>query len=306
MGTAPFTQLEIFLAVARRKSFSAAARELGISRSAASQAVSQLERQLDALLLVRTTRSVSLTDAGRGLFESAGPPMAATLAALETAKTKPGETVGDLRLSVPPAALPFLVEPVLPTFCARYPRISVEVSVEDRMVDLVTEGFDAGVRLIEAIDRDMMSVQLTDELRFVVVGSPEYLERRGRPRKPEDLLKHDCITFRSRTTGDLYAWELERRGRSWRVPVRGGLILSSPLLCHAMAAQGLGLAYALESLVLDRIERGELEIVLEAYAPRVPGFFLYYPSCSRNSVPLRCFLEVARETAHRSLRGASA
>lgn len=301
MGTEPFSQLQTFLAVARRRSFAAAARELGVSRSAASQAVRQLEKQLDVLLLVRTTRSVSLTEAGRALFESAGPPVAETLAALEAVKTKPGEIVGELRLSVPRAAVPFLIEPVLPVFRERYPRISVEVRVESRLVDIVTEGFDAGVRLIESIDRDMMSLQLTDELRFVVVGAPGYLEERGRPKRPEDLLDHECITFRSQTTGDLYAWELERGKRSWRVPVRGSIVTSHGDLGTTLARRGLGLAYALESLVQASIDQRELEVVLEPYAPRVPGFFLYYPSCSRNSLPLRCFVEVARETARRTL-----
>jgi DNA-binding transcriptional LysR family regulator len=210
MKSAPFPQLQAFLAVARLRSFSSAARELGVSRSAMSQAVRQLEQQLGVVLLVRTTRSVSLTEAGKRLVETAGPALGQVLGAMTEVSARPGEAVGRLRLSVPRTAVPFVVEPVLPTFRARHPRVEVEVVVEERFVDVVTEGYDAGVRLSEAIERDMVQVRLTDPFRFVVVGSPRYLERHGTPQRPEDLLRHQCLTFRSPTTGALYAWELER------------------------------------------------------------------------------------------------
>ncbi len=224
MNTAPFPQLQVFLAVARLRSFSGAARELGVSTSAVSQAVRQLEEQLRVVLLTRTTRSVSLTDAGRRLVEGAGPAMGQALAALTEVSAQPGEAVGRVRLSVPRTAVPFVIAPVLPTFRARHPRVEVEVVIEDRFVDIVAEGYDAGVRLSEAIERDMVQVRLTDAFRFVVVGAPGYLARHGTPQRPEDLLRHECITFRSQTTGALYAWELERGRRTWRVPVRGGVV----------------------------------------------------------------------------------
>src|SRR3954471_14056640 len=174
MNTTPFVQLQAFLGVARLRSFSSAARELGVSRSAVSQAVRQLEEQLGVVLLVRTTRSVSLTDAGRKLVESAGPALGQVLGALAEIAASPGEAVGRLRLSVPRTAVPFIIEPVLPAFRARHPRVEVEIIVEERLVDLVGEGYDAGVRLSEAIERDMVQVRLTDPFRFVVVGSPRY------------------------------------------------------------------------------------------------------------------------------------
>src|SRR5690349_15977247 len=246
MNTAPFTQLQVFLAVARLRSFSGAARELGVSTPAVSQAVRQLERQLRVVLLTRTTRSVSLTDAGRRLVESAGPGLGQALAALTEVSAQPGETVGRVRLSVPRTAVPYVISPVVPTFRARHPRVEVEVVVEDRFVDIVAEGYDAGVRLSEAIERDMVQVRLTDSFRFVVVGAPSYLERHGTPQRPEDLLRHECIGFRALSTGALYAWELERGRRTWRVPVRGGVVTNDGLGTVALAARGVGLAYVFE------------------------------------------------------------
>jgi DNA-binding transcriptional LysR family regulator len=274
MNTAPFPQLQAFLLVARLGSFSGAARELGVSRSAVSQAVQQLEERLRVVLLARTTRSVSLTDEGRRLVESAGPAVGQVLAALSGVSARPGEAVGRLRLSVPRTAIPFVIEPVLPTFSARHPRIEVEVVIEERFVDIVAEGFDAGVRLTEAIERDMVQVRLTDPFRFVVVAAPSYLARHATPARPEDLLRHDCITFRSQTTGALYAWELERGRRSYRVAVRGSVVTNDHLVSVSLAAQGMGLAYAFEPAIKEQLQRGVLQVVLEPYAVTVPGYFL--------------------------------
>jgi DNA-binding transcriptional LysR family regulator len=295
MNTAPFSQLHVFLAVARLHSFAGAARELGVSRSAVSQAVRQLEEQLRMILLVRTTRSVSLTDPGRRLVEGAGPALAQALAALTEISAQPGEAVGRLRLSVPRAAVPFVIEPLVGPFRARHPRIEVEVAVDDRLVDIVAEGYDAGVRLSEVIQRDMVQVRLTGAFRFVVVGAPAYFKEHGTPQRPEDLLRHECITFRSRTTGALYAWELERGRKRYRVPVHGGIVTDDAELNISLALQGLGLVYAFEPRVAELLRRGRLECVLESYAPTVPGFFLYFPSRSRRSTPLRLFIETARE-----------
>ncbi len=302
MSTAPFTQLQAFLTVARHRSFSGAARELGVSRSAVSQTVRQLEEQLRVVLLARTTRSVALTDDGRRLVESAGPAIGQVLAALSEVGARPGETVGRLRLSVPRSAIPFIVDPVLPTFRARHPRIDVEIAVEDRFVDIVAEGYDAGVRLADAIERDMVQVRLTDPFRFVIVGAPSYLAKHGVPEKPQDLLRHECITFRSQTTGTLYAWELERGRKTWRVPVRGGVVGNESAALVSLAERGLGLVYALEPMLMDRLRKGKLRRVLEAYAPTVPGFFLYFPSRARVSAPLRLFVEAAKELAVRALK----
>src|SRR6266540_4170252 len=300
MKTAPFPQLQAFLAVARLRSFSSAARELGVSRSAVSYSVRQLEDQLRVVLLTRTTRSVSLTDAGRRLLETAGPGVGQALAGLANAAAQPGEAVGRLRLSAPRMAVAFVINPVLPAFRARHPRVEVEVDIEDRFVDIVAEGYDAGVRLSEAIERDMVQVRLTDAFRFVVVGAPSYLERHGTPERPQDLLRHECITFRAQTTGTLYAWELERGRKTWRVPVRGGVVTNDSQVMLSLVESGLGLTYAFEPVVREQLRTGRLKVVLEAYAPTVPGFFLYFPSRAQRSPPLRLFIEAAKELAVRA------
>jgi len=306
MSSVPFPQLQAFLTVARHQSFSAAARELGVSRSAVSQSVRQLEEQLRVVLLARTTRSVSLTDAGRRLVDSAGPSMGQVAAALAEVGAQPGETVGRVRLSVPRAAVSFVIAPMLPAFRVRHPRVEVEIVIEDRLVDIVAEGYDAGVRLSESIERDMVRVRLTDPFRFVVVGAPAYLASRGTPERPEDLLRHECITFRSPTTGALYAWELERGRRNWKVPVRGGLVSGDSHLNASLAEKGAGLTYAFEPLVREQLRTGRLKVVLERYAPTVPGFFLYYPSVARRSASLRLFVEAAKELSLRGAQGALA
>ena len=300
MSTVAFPQIQAFLAVARLRSFTGAARELRVTRSAVSHAVQQLEEQLRVVLLTRTTRSVSVTEEGRRLIESLGPAVGQILGALSAVSAKPGEAVGRLRLSVPREAVPFVIDPVVPTFRARHPRVEVDVVVEERLVDIVGEGYDAGVRLTEAIERDMVQVRLTDAFRFVVVGAPAYLARHGTPERPADLLTHECITLRSRTTGSLYAWELERGRKAWRVPVRGGIATNDHLLTLSLAAAGAGLAYAFEPAATELLRSGRLVVVLEAYAASVPGYFLYFPSRARRSAPLRLFIEAAKELAARS------
>jgi len=302
MKTTLLAQLQVFLAVARLRSFSGAARESGVSRAAISQAVRQLEEQLRVVLLTRTTRSVALTDAGRRLVEEAGPGLGQVVAALTNVSVQPGEAVGRLRLTAPRMAVPFVITSVLPTFRTRHPRVEVEVVVEDRFVDIVAEGYDAGVRLSEAIERDMVQLRLTDAFRFLVVGAPSYLARHGTPQKPEDLLRHDCVTFRSPSTGTLYAWELERGRRTWRVPVRGGVVTNDSQLMRTLAEAGTALIYAFEPEVKEQLRTGRLKVVLESYAPTVPGFFLYFPSRAQRSAPLRLFIEAAKELAVRKVK----
>jgi DNA-binding transcriptional LysR family regulator len=195
-----------------------------------------------------------------------------------------------------------VIAPLLPTFRARYPRIDVELVLEDRLVDVVAEGYDAGVRLDEFVERDMVAVRLTDSFRFIVVGAPSYLRERGTPERPEDLVNHECITFRSGTTGALYAWELERGKKTWRVQARGGVVTNDGIACVSLAEQGLGLAYAMEPMVMHQLSAGTLQRVLEPYASTVPGFFLYFPSRAQRSTPLRVFVETAQELARGSRR----
>ncbi|MFO0675606.1 MAG: LysR family transcriptional regulator [Polyangiaceae bacterium] len=292
--------LEVFLAVARARSFSRAARDLGVSTSAVSQSVRNLEAHLRVVLLTRTTRSVALTDAGLRLVETAEPAVRQALSALTEVSAAPGETVGRVRLSLPHVAWPEVIVPVVPKFRERHPRIDVDLVVDDRMVDIVSEGYDAGIRLNESIERDMVRIRLTDAFRFVVVGSPAYLAKRGTPERPEDLLRHDCITFRSATTGSLYAWELERGRRNWRIPVRGGVVANHNAVRLALAEEGVGLAYISETSAADAIRADRVRVVLDAFAAPVPGFFLYYPSRSQVSPALRAFVEAAKEWSARN------
>lgn len=213
-----------------------------------------------------------------------------------------GEVTGRVRLTVPTAAVPLVLVHVLPKFAERHPKIQVEVHVENRFVDAVAEGFDAGIRLIEAIDRDMVHVRLTGAMRVVVTAAPSYLNRRGIPHKPEELLQHDCLCMRWTPSGEPWAWEFERGKKTWRVPVRGPVMTNNSELMRTLAVAGVGLCYALEPFIADELTRGELRVVLEQYAPEVPGLFLYYPSRAQVSPALKALVEVTRETMSTTVR----
>jgi DNA-binding transcriptional LysR family regulator len=293
-------QLSTFLAVARHRSFSGAARELRVSTSAVSQSVRQLEEMLRVVLLHRTTRAVTPTEAGKRLIERASGPVKLALESLAAANAKAGDVTGHLKLSVSQGAEPHVLDPVVPVFRQRHPQVSLEVVIEKRAgVDFVAEGFDAAFRVTEMIERDMVRLRLTDPFRFLVVGSPAYFAKHGRPGKPEDLLQHECITFRWPVPGALYAWELERGRRKWRVPVRGGLITNSVQFCLTMAEAGVGLAYLADLSMREALAHGRLVAVLEDYAPTEQGIFLCHPSRAQQSPALRQFVSVAKEVLRR-------
>lgn len=302
MAFTPLNALNSFLAVARRRSFAAAAKELGVSTSALSQAVRQLEERVGVALLTRTTRSVALTDAGQRLLENAGPSVDQALESLKTVTAHPGEVTGRIKLTVPSIAVPLVLTTLLPRFLERYPRVPVDVRVENSFVNVVAEGLDAGVRLVEAIDRDMIHVRLSGPARVVVAAAPSYLKRRGIPQKPTDLLQHDCICLRGTPSGEPWAWELERGKKTWRVPVRGPVTTNDHGLVRAMAIAGVGMLYDLEPALADELARGRLRVVLEPFAPTVPGLFLYFPSRAQLSPAFRAFLNVAREAARTTKR----
>lgn len=300
MAFTPLNALSSFIAVARRRSFAAAARHLGVSTSALSQSVRQLEARLGVTLLTRTTRTVALTDMGQRLLENAGAAVDQALESLKTVSARPGEVTGRVRLSVPTAAVTLVVARLLPRFIERYPKVEVEVQVENRFVNIVAEGLDAGIRLSEAIERDMVQVRLTDPGRFVVAGAPSYLARRGTPEKPQDLLQHDCLCIRGSPSGARYAWELERGKKTWRVPVQGSVTTNDSELMRLLAVAGVGLLYTFEPQIAGDLRRGSLQLVLEPYAAAVPGFFLYFPSRAQVSPALRAFVDVVREMAGKS------
>lgn len=300
MAFTPLNALNAFLAVARRRSFAGAAKDLGVSTSALSQSVRQLEERLGITLLTRTSRSVALTDAGQRLLENAGPAVDQALLSLKTVAARPGEVTGRVRLTVPTVAVKLALARLLPRFIERYPKVEVDVSVEDRFVNIVAEGRDAGIRLVEAIDKDMVHVRLSPRDRVVVAASPSYLKRRGAPQKPQDLLQHDCIGMRFTPSGEAWAWELERGRKTWRVPVHGPVTTNDFELMRVLAVSGAGLLYALESSIAEELSRRRLSIVLEPYAAAVPGLFLYFPSRAQVSPALKAFVELAREFAGES------
>lgn len=296
MAFTPLNSLNAFIAVARRLSYAGAAKDLGVSPSALSQSVRQLEERLDVTLLTRTSRSVALTDVGRRLLEHAGPAIDQALESLRTVQTQPGEITGRVRLTVPSSAAALVLPRVVSAFAAEHPKVELDIRVDDQFVDAVAEGFDAGIRLVESIDRDMVHVRLTAQLRLVVVGAPSYLERRGVPQKPADLLRHDCLGMRWARTGEPWAWELERGKKTYRVPVRGPIVSNDSQLLQFLAVAGLGLYYALEPKVEQDIKSGALCAVLEPYSPEVPGLFLYYPSRVQVSPALQAFVDVAKRS----------
>lgn len=294
MAFTPLNSLNAFIAVARRLSYAAAARELGVSTSALSQSVRQLEERLEVTLLTRTSRNVALTDAGHRLLENAGPAVDQALESLKTVKARRGEVTGRIRLTVPSVSVSLVLADLLPRFFAKYPKAKVEVHVDDRLVNTVAGEFDAGIRLIESIDRDMVHVRLTEPTRIVVTGAPSYLERKGTPQKPQDLLHHDCICIRRDPTGEPRAWELERGKKTYRVPVQGPITTNDAELMRVMAISGVGLLYSLEDRIRNDLKSGRLHVVLERFAPEVPGLYLYYPSRSQVSPALKAFVEVSR------------
>lgn len=296
MAFTPLNSLNSFLAVARRRSFAQAARDLGVSTSALSQSVRQLETRLGLTLLTRTSRSVAVTEAGQRLLENAGPAVDQALESLKTVAATRGEVSGRVRLTVPTGAVSLVLTTLLPKVLERFPKVELQVHVDDRLVDMVADGFDAGIRLIEAIDRDMVHVRLTPPCRIVVAAAPAYLARRGTPQKPADLLQHDCLCMRQTATGEPWAWELERGKKTLRVPVHGPLVTNNFELRRSLALAGLGLIYAMEPTIAEDLAQRRLRLVLEPWAPQLPGLFLYFPSRAQVSPALKAFVSVARES----------
>lgn len=283
-----------FLRVAERQSFRAAADELGISPSAVSQIVRRLEERAGVALLTRTTRRGGLTEAGQRFFERARPAIAELTDAFDMAQTFGKHVTGLLRLNMPRAVAPYLSELLLNDFCAAYPNVQLEIFAEDRLVDIVAEGFDAGIRLGKQVEANMVAVRLTEPFQFVVVGSPDYFEKYGRPKRPEDLGQHRCIGFRPSAREALYKWEFNDGHRKIDVAVSGPVIVNDWLISVAIATKGLDLAYSIERLAESAVAGGRLERVLDGFCPRTSGLFLHYPSRAQAFPKLRAFAEFAR------------
>jgi DNA-binding transcriptional LysR family regulator len=270
--------LAAFLAVARENSFTRAAAQLGVSQSALSHTLRELEARLGLRLLNRTTRSVAATEAGERLLRTLGPAfdeINAALAGLGEFRDKPS---GTIRLTAGEHAANTVVWPALERLLPEYPDLKVEVDVDNGLTDIVTGHYDAGVRLGEQVAKDMVAVRVGPEMRMAVVGAPSYFERHPRPLSPQDLTEHSCINLRLPTYGGLYAWEFEKRGRQLNVRVEGQLVFNNPALMVRAAAAGMGLACVLEDLARAYLADGRLVQVLADWCPPFPGYHLYYPS----------------------------
>ena len=283
------TDLNVFLAVAEERSFTRAAARLGLTQSTLSHATRSFEERLGVRLLTRTTRSVAPTEAGERLLRAARPGLEAIqaeLAALTELRDKPAGTV---RLTTGTHAYQTILQPTLTRLLPDYPDVQVEAMIENGFVDIVAGRFDAGIRLGEQVERDMIAARIGPELRWIVVGAPSYFEGRRRPEVPQDLTAHRCIKYRQSTSGRLYAWEFEKDGRALNVQVEGPLALNDAAPALEAAIEGLGLAYVPEDIAAAPLREGHLTQVLANWCPPAPGYHLYYPS-RRQMVPALALL----------------
>ncbi|MER9400858.1 LysR family transcriptional regulator [Mesorhizobium sp. M0615] len=283
-----------FVAVARERSFTRAAAKLGTSQSTLSSTIKELEARLGVRLLTRTTRSVSPTEAGERLFQSLVPrfeEIESDLASLVAFRDKPSGTV---RITLSDHALQTTVWPKLQPLLNDNPDVRVELYSDNGMKNIVEERFDAGVRLGESIDRDMIAVRIGPDWRLVAVASPDYFSRHPVPTAPQDLVDHDCINMRQATFGGLYAWEFARDGRDLRVRVEGQLTFNSSIPMIEAATSGFGIAYVPENLVSHHIADGRLRLVLDDWSPPFAGYHLYYPSRRQLSPAMAVIIDALR------------
>lgn len=286
--------LTAFMAIVAHRNFRQAAEELGLSPSTLSHVMRTLETNIGVRLLHRTTRSVSPTEAGARLAERLRPALRDLDLALEEIDAFRGRPSGTLRINSSEIAARLLLRSVVPTFLARNPEMALDLVTEGRLVDIVAEGFDAGIRLGEAVPQDMIAVPFGGETRFLAVAAPAYLATRAPLATPDDLKHHLCIRQRL-PSGKLYRWEFEKNGQELAVDVPGALTLDHPELMVEAAERGLGVAYLSDRIASPYLERGTLVSVLDDWLPRIPGLFLYYPGHRHVPPGLRAFIDVLRE-----------
>jgi DNA-binding transcriptional LysR family regulator len=291
--------LDAVIAIARRNSFRPAALDLGISTTALSNAIGKLEANLGVRLFNRTTRSVSLTDAGRVFVEQVGPALRDIHSAMEAMRSQQATPSGTLRINAFATAAREILSPLVLEFLRRYPQVHVDLVTEGRLVDIVAEGFDLGVRVADLVPSDMISVSLGRPQRYAVVGSPTYFEQHGMPRVPPDLLNHQCIRVRL-PNGALYRWEFEKGGQTAQIDVTGPITLDEAGLARTAVLEGIGLGFFMEQNVLADIEAGRLIRVLEDWTPPFSGLCLYYPGRRNPSAALKALIGLARELSAKS------
>ena len=282
--------VEAFLSVAHHRSFRKAAAELGVTPSAISQAVRALEARVGVALFIRTTRSVGLSEAGERFQSRAKPAFEELVAASEVARDLGQRPAGLLRLTAPRAVVPILLEPLIASFCQAWPEVEVEIAASAVLVDIAAEGFDAGIRLGQFIEADMIAARLTPSHRLTVVGNPDYLRRRQRPELIGDLRRHACLRMR-RSNGSITPWSFVNGNEAVEVIVAGPFIANDMPTILGAAVEGLGLAQVPEPIAAGALKVGKLVRVLEPFAPRAPGVFLYYPGNRQIMPKLRAFID---------------
>ena len=294
MNKPTLAELRAFMAIAEHGSFRRAADLLGITRSSLSHVMRGLEDRLGARLLHRTTRSVSLTETGERLLKRIDPLMSGLDAALEDVAGEQGRLTGELRINGSEGAIRLLLRNIVPEFMTRYPGVTLDLVAEGKLVDIVGQGFDAGIRLGEAVPRDMIAVRLSPDLRFLAVASPDYLAMYPAPETPDDLARHQCLRQRL-PSGKRYRWEFQKRAEEVAIDVPGNLTLDNTQLMVEAAEDGLGIAYVPEDYARVALKEGRLIAVLEDWCPPVPGLFLYFSGNRHVPAALRALIEMVRE-----------
>lgn len=298
MERASLKELESVIAIARLGTFRAAAIDLGTSTTALSHTIAKLEAGLGVRLFNRTTRSVSLTDAGKLFVEQVAPSLQGIYGALEAVRSQRETPSGTIRINAAPFAARAIISPLVLEFLRRYPDMNVDLVTEGKMVDIVRDGFDLGVRVAGLVPSDMIAVSLGWPQRHAVVCSPGYLEQHGKPMVPPDLLNHRCIRVRL-PDGSMYQWRFEKDGVPVQIDVRGPIALDEASLVRAAVLEGTGMGYTMEQEILPDIEAGRVIRVLEDWTPPFPGLCLYYPGRRHLSAGMKAFLEMAREISRR-------
>ncbi|WP_421418734.1 LysR substrate-binding domain-containing protein [Agrobacterium tumefaciens] len=292
-------ELEAVIAIARRGTFRAAAIDLEMSTTALSHTIGRLEAGLGVRLFNRTTRSVSLTDAGRLFVQQVAPSLQDLHAALETVRSQRETPSGTIRINAAPFAARAIISPLVLEFLRRYPEMNVDLVTEGKMVDIVNDGFDLGVRVAGLVPSDMIAVSLGRPQRHAVVGSPDYFAQHPKPVVPPDLLNHRCIRVRL-PDGSLFRWRFEKDDEPVQIDVRGPITLDEAGLVRTSVLEGTGLGYTMEEEVLSEIKAGRLVRVLEDWTPPYPGLCLYYPGRRNLSAGVKAFLDLARELSRRA------
>lgn len=289
-----FNELQIFLVVARERSFTKAAGKLGVSQSALSHAVKALEQRLNLRLLARTTRSVAPTETGEKIIACLENHLADMEQELEAVVQMNGSSSGNIKLSAGEHAVRSLLWPKLKPFLKEYPEINVEIVVDNGFVNIVDGRFDAGVRLGESIDKDMIAVKIGPEMRMAIVGAPAYFTEKGIPLIPHDLQSHRCINMRLPTAGGVYHWEFEKDNDQLRVKVEGQLTFNSLLERIDAALSGFGIACVPEDMIQNEVDSGALVRILEEWSPPFPGYYLYYPSRKQHPPAFALMIDTLR------------